>query len=252
MADNNANQERPRGLEALKQHIIANKVDVALWASRVLTIIFAFGYVLPIFGNAQNAFYKVLLANAATSALRLHQRMPRLTFSREYFALLLVEDSCHYLFFSTIFLYVSPFILILLPVVLFAILHAASYSLTLLDQLGQNSWWGARLMISLVELQTSNILRLAALSEILLMPLVIIFVFFGRAGLMTPFIYYHFLALRYTSRRNPYNRNMFHELRLATESMANSPRVPPIGKKIVLSGIAIVEKLAPALAQAQH
>lgn len=59
--------------------------------------------------------------------------MPRLTFSREYFALLLVEDSCHYLFFSTIFLYVNPFILILLPVVLFAILHAASYSLTLLD-----------------------------------------------------------------------------------------------------------------------
>lgn len=73
------------------------------------------------------------MANAATSALRLHQRMPRLQFTREYFALLLVEDSCHYLFFSTIFLYVSPFILILLPVVLFAILHAASYSLTLLD-----------------------------------------------------------------------------------------------------------------------
>lgn len=90
-------------------------------------------FLYRIFRNAQNAFYKVLLANAATSALRLHQRMPRLEFTREYFALLLVEDSCHYLFFSTIFLYVSPFILILLPVVLFAILHAASYSLTLLD-----------------------------------------------------------------------------------------------------------------------
>lgn len=86
-----------------------------------------------IYRNAQNSYYKVLLANAATSALRLHQRMPRITFTREYFAMLLVEDSCHYLFFSTIFLYVSPFILILLPVVLFAILHAASYSLTLLD-----------------------------------------------------------------------------------------------------------------------
>lgn len=59
--------------------------------------------------------------------------MPRLQFTREYFALLLVEDSCHYLFFSTIFLYVSPYLGILLPVVLFAILHAASYSLTLLD-----------------------------------------------------------------------------------------------------------------------
>lgn len=75
----------------------------------------------------------MLLANAATSALRLQQRMPALQFSREYLAALLVEDSCHYLFFSVIYLYVSPFIMILLPVILFAILHAASYSLTLLD-----------------------------------------------------------------------------------------------------------------------
>lgn len=154
--------------------------------------------------NAQSAYYKVLMASAATSALRLQQRMPRLSFSREYLALLLVEDSCHYLFFSLIFLYVSPFILILLPVILFAILHAASYSLTLLDvstklinftshpkcsrikcqfcdhnlqTLGQNSWWGARLLISIVELQTSNILRLVAFSEIFLMPIAIIFVF---------------------------------------------------------------------------
>lgn len=50
MADNNTNQERPRGFEALKQHVIENKSDVVLWASRVLTIIFAIGYMLPIFG----------------------------------------------------------------------------------------------------------------------------------------------------------------------------------------------------------
>lgn len=85
------------------------------------------------FSNAQSAYYKVLMASAATSALRLHQRMPRIALTREYLALLLMEDSCHYLLFSMIFLYVSPFILILLPVILFGILHAASYSLTLLD-----------------------------------------------------------------------------------------------------------------------
>lgn len=52
MADDNSNEDqpRPRGLEALKSHVIENKVDVALWASRVLTIVFAIGYVLPIFG----------------------------------------------------------------------------------------------------------------------------------------------------------------------------------------------------------
>lgn len=89
--------------------------------------------------NSQNAFSKVLLANGATSALRLQQRMPFLQLTREYFATLLVEDSCHYLFFSIIFLYVSPSVLIILPVVLFAILHAASYSLTLLDVSSRNS-----------------------------------------------------------------------------------------------------------------
>lgn len=46
-----------------------------------------------------------------------------------------------------------------------------------LQSMGQNSWWGARLLISIVEFQTRNILRLASFSEILLMPLVISFVF---------------------------------------------------------------------------
>lgn len=67
---------------------------------------------------------------------------------------------------------------------------------------------------------------------------------------MTPFLYYHFLSLRYSSRRNPYNRNMFHELRLATEAFANNPKVPTIGKKALLSGIAIITRLAPAVQQA--
>lgn len=83
--------------------------------------------------NSQTAYNKVLMANAATSAFRLHQRLPPIKFTREFLSLLLMEDSCHYLFFSLIFLYVSPLIIILAPVVLFAVLHSASYSLTLLD-----------------------------------------------------------------------------------------------------------------------
>lgn len=50
MADDNQEENRPRGVEALKQHVIANKVDVALWASRVITVAFTIGYILPIFG----------------------------------------------------------------------------------------------------------------------------------------------------------------------------------------------------------
>lgn len=52
MADssNENGEQRPRGWEALKQHVIANKWDVLLWATRVITIFFALGYILPIFG----------------------------------------------------------------------------------------------------------------------------------------------------------------------------------------------------------
>lgn len=87
--------------------------------------------------SSQSAFYKVLIANAATSALRLHQRLPNIQFTREFLSLLLLEDSCHYLFFSLIFLYVQPFVLVLFPVVLFAVLHSASYSLKMLDVSGK-------------------------------------------------------------------------------------------------------------------
>lgn len=132
MADNETEQ-RPKGFEAFKNHLLSNKIDTALWFSRLLTMIFTIAYIIPIFGNSQSAFYKVLIANAATSALRLHQRLPKIEFTKVFLAHLLAEDSCHYLFFSLIFLYVSPVILIIFPVVLFAVLHSASYSLTLLD-----------------------------------------------------------------------------------------------------------------------
>lgn len=135
MSDNstdNGNQQ-PRGIEAVKNHMLANKIETALWISRVLSVFFAIGYLLPIFSSSHSAFYKVLISNAATSALRLHQRLPQIQFTKEFLALLLIEDSCHYLFFSLIFLYVQPFILIIVPVLLFAVLHSASYSLKLLD-----------------------------------------------------------------------------------------------------------------------
>lgn len=115
------------------EHFKAHKVDVAMWLMRVLAVVFTVFYILPIFGTQQSAFNKVLLSNAAVSALRLHQRLPAFTFSREFLARLFVEDSCHYLMYSLIFFNVQPTLLILVPIVLFAVLHASSYSLKLLD-----------------------------------------------------------------------------------------------------------------------
>lgn len=244
----------PKGIPALKAHVVANKVDVALWAIRVLTVLFTIGYVLPIFNNPVSAFHKALLANAATSALRLHQRIPasEITLSRDFLARFFLEDSAHYLFYSLIFMNVAPNLLILVPIFLFALLHAASYSLTILDTLGQNSMWVARLLISLVEFQSRNILRFAALAEIVLFPLVVLLALTGYCGLMTPFVYYYFVTWRYTSRRNPYTRNTFRELRVAAEAAAARPALPAPLAAALTAAVGLVCRMAPPLEHVQQ
>lgn len=53
MSDNNSstdNENQPRGIEAVKNHMMEFKIETALWISRVLSIVFAIGYLIPIFG----------------------------------------------------------------------------------------------------------------------------------------------------------------------------------------------------------
>jgi len=246
MADG-GQQTRERGWLVFKHHVLTHKIDLALWATRLATILFSIGYILPIFDNPYNSYYKALMANAATSALRLHQRLPQVQLNRQFLYQFLLEDSAHYLFFSLIFLYAAPITLVLAPIVLFALLHFASYSLALLDTLGQNAWWGARLLISLVEFQSRNILRMVAFNEIFLMPFSVMMIFTGKTTIITPFLYYRFLGLRYGSRRNPYCRTMCHELRLSLEALAYSPKCPGFARNIIHKGIAFVSNLAPAM-----
>lgn len=243
----NSEGQRPRGWLVFKHHVLTHKIDLALWATRLGTILFTIGYILPLFGSPYNSYYKALMANAATSALRLHQRLPQVQFNRQFLSQFLLEDSAHYLLFSLIFLWAGPITLVLAPVFLFSLLHFASYSLTLLDTLGHNSWWGARMMISLVEFQSRNILRMVAFNEIFLMPFSIFMIFAGRTTVLTPFLYYRFLGLRYGSRRNPYCRTMFHELKLSMEALAYNPKCPTFVKTAIYRGIAFVSNLAPAV-----
>merc|ERR1719278_1454686 len=249
MADNQ--QPRERGWLVFKHHVLTHKIDLALWATRLATLMFTVGYVLPLFGNPYNSYYKALMASAATSALRLHQRLPQVQLSRQFLYQFLLEDSAHYLFFSLIFLYAAPITLVLAPVVLFALLHFASYSLTLLDNLGQNSWWGARMLISLVEFQSRNILRLVAFHEVFLLPFTVMMIFAGKTNLVTPFLYYRFLSLRYTSRRNPYCRTICHELRMSLEALAYNPKCPSFVRSLIYKAIGLAVSLAPQMEASQ-
>ena len=243
-----------RGFASLLAHVSAHKIDFALWVTRVLTLYFTLIYVLPFIGNPYEAYYKALAASGATSALRLHQRLPRVSLTREFFAMLLAEDSAHYLLYCLLFMTGNTITVVLMPIALFAALHAASYSLTLLDALGMGRGSNAGLakaLVSLVELQSRNILRAAAFSEIFLMPIVVVMIFMGRATLFTPFLYYRFLSMRYASRRNPYTRNMFHEIRVAAEEAAASPRFPQGARNMLFKIISFISRLAPMQMPAQ-
>lgn len=242
---NDTSVHMEKGWFALKQHIIDNKVKVGLWVTRLFTLIFTIGYIIPIFGNSYNIYYKVLMSNAATSALRLHQRIPHVQLNRQFLEHLFIEDSCHYLFYSLIFLYTAPVTLVLTPIFLFALVHFASGSLILLDCLGQNSWWGARLLISLVEFQSRNILRLCALSEIIILPFTVLLIFTGRAGLLTPFIYFQFLKFRLASQRNPFTRNVFYEIRNGLSSVSKKRTMPVILRRIIEGLLSLTQQMAP-------
>lgn len=232
--------------------MLADKIGVGLWATRLLTIVFAsFGYIIPILGGFLGdpvaCYYKTLMAAAATSALRLHQRLPRVQLNREFVTTILTEDSAHYLLYSLIYLFASaPITMALMPVLLFAVLHAASYTLNLLDALGApTSWWAIRMLISFVELQSRNILRMIAFTEIFLLPITAMNVFRGVTWLVAPLVYYRFLGLRYASRRNPYTRTVFYMLRVSLEKTAEHPNMPNGAKALIYKFISVVCSMAP-------
>ncbi|CAL1262906.1 unnamed protein product [Larinioides sclopetarius] len=223
MSEGDTNRNPPRqGFQAAISHMLENKVDSLLWLTRLGTMVFTIFSMIPLFGiNPYTSYQRALMSSAATSALRLHQRMPRIQFTREFGALLLMEDSCHYLLYSILFIISSPITLSLLPVFLFAVLHSVHYSVVILNKLGQLNL--ARSLAEAAENHQRNILKLVAFTEVCLMPVTVIWLLSGKGSLLAPFAYYRFLTFRYASRRNPYTRNVFHEMRIVIEAFANTP-----------------------------
>ncbi|KAF4019868.1 hypothetical protein G4228_011388 [Cervus hanglu yarkandensis] len=190
------------------QFMMANKLDTAMWLSRLFTVYCSALFVLPLLGlhEAASFYQRALLANALTSALRLHQRLPHFQLSRAFLAQALLEDSCHYLLYSLIFVNSYPVTMSIFPVLLFSLLHAATYTKKILDAKGSNSLPLLRSLLDKLSANQQNILKFIACNEIFLMPATVFMLFSGQGSLFQPFIYYRFLTLRYSSRRNPYCR----------------------------------------------
>lgn len=195
---------RLRGWNAVIEHIKGHRVNFILAVTRLLTVLCTISYLIGFPGPAQNRFKQALLLNAATSSLRLHQRMPPPQLnqlSRAYFMNLIREDSFHYLIFPMMFLTGNPITLALLPCCLYALFNLAVYTITILDKYGDQDRLKARVLDFVAKYQQS-LLHTIALSEVALVPIVVISVFTQVVGILVPMLYYKFILLRYNSTRN--------------------------------------------------
>lgn len=235
---------RPTASSPSVIHLLAErKSDAILLLSRLATIVFTIMYILPFFrsNSESTSFYsKALIASAVTSALRLRQRLPPFEFSRDFFVHITREDSAHYLMYSLLFLSGSPLTIVLIPITTYAILHSCSF----LSQILTN-YLRVKIYLDQITAKHASLLRFIALNEIILMPLLILSIFFGRANLILIFMYYRFLVARYTSQRNPYTRTIFFELRQTAEYYCSRPACPPIVARMCHGTIAFINRLAP-------
>ncbi|XP_060065288.1 transmembrane protein 33-like [Ylistrum balloti] len=247
-SDNQTPPTPPPPPQSVMGFMLSNKVEAGLWLTRLFTVICTFFFFIPVIGSGPHGFYqRALISNAATSALRLHQRIPNVQLNMAFLKTIMMEDSGHYLFFSLIFLNSYPITMALMPVFLYALLHACNYTKAVLNIMGPTFLQFVRNLIQKLQSQQVSVLRFVACTEIFIMPTIVFMMLSGRCSLFLPIIYYRFLILRYSSRRNPYCRTLFSEMRMTVEYLTNKPQCPGIVRTLCNKSIALIYRLAPQM-----
>ncbi|XP_071951794.1 transmembrane protein 33-like isoform X2 [Antedon mediterranea] len=239
-------EQQAHSWRAVGSHLLENKVDCGMWIARIASVTFSIMYVLPLSSREESYSYyqRALICNALASALRLHQRMPNFHFSRHYLAQLLLEDSCHNVLYSLIFINGSPITIALIPVFLYSLLHSSNYTRKLLDKAGPTSVPILRNLINKLVARQTDILRIIAFNEIILFPFLFFMLFYGKCSLLSPFMHFNFLVYRYASRRNPYTRQIMGELRMKAEEFAQRPSTPGFIKTTIEKSVSLLSRFA--------
>ncbi|GMR43141.1 hypothetical protein PMAYCL1PPCAC_13336 [Pristionchus mayeri] len=233
------------GTMTLSEFVKTRTMDCTMFATRLLTLFYTFSYFMPGPNDPDAYYYKALAAAAATNALRLQQRLGGVTLSREFLQRLVAEDSAHYLFYSVVFLTTGSVTMALLPITLYALLHAANFAVVIMQNTGRaNSSFCLKLQ-NLCATQTQNCLGIVACTEIFIVPLLVSLIFIGKASLFVPFVYYRFLTMRYSSRRNPYTRQAFYQMRVSLQQISYSPSCPAIVGNLINRAVQVISNLAP-------
>uniref|UniRef100_A0A158Q7K4 Transmembrane protein 33 n=1 Tax=Elaeophora elaphi TaxID=1147741 RepID=A0A158Q7K4_9BILA len=241
-------------LESKRNHLMdflkSRQTDAILFLTRIVTVLCTFYFVLP-FGprsSQYSAYSKAFAAAAATNALRVHQRVGGLRFTREFLSMVLMEDSCHYLIYSVLFITSTPVTMALMPIFLYGLLHSVNFATQICYAIGKATSVADKIS-ELTRQHTQNLLGIIACSEIFLMPMLVAMVFVGKASFFLPFIYYRFVTLRYVSRRNHSTKLVFYQLRVSLEQAVSSPNCPQMIRNAVHFVISLTCRLCPATIQ---
>ncbi|VDK73207.1 unnamed protein product [Litomosoides sigmodontis] len=239
-----------RGQSTLTNFLKFRQADAILFLTRIVTVMCTLYFILPLGARSSqySAYSKAFAAAAATNALRIHQRVGGLRFTREFLSVVLMEDSCHYLIYCVLFITSSPVTMALMPIFLYGLLHAVNFAIQMCYAVGKATNLADRLS-ELTRQHTQNLLGIIACSEIFLMPMLVAMVFVGKASFFLPFIYYRFVTLRYVSRRNHSTKLVFYQLRVSLEQAVSSPNCPDMIRNAVHSIISITCRLCPTPVQ---
>ncbi|XP_047126579.1 transmembrane protein 33 isoform X1 [Hydra vulgaris] len=250
----NTNSNQNEQHQSIQGFFIANRIDSILWLIRLYIIFSSLLFFVPLFGTELGAssYKKVLIGSAAISALRLHQRLPRIQLTIQFAKDLLLQDSFHYLIYSVLFLTANSTSMVLLPILLFAVMHATNYTQKVLNISRSSSFLALKLrqLINKIDHPETQqqLLQFIATIEIMVFFTTILMAFSGQGTILTPLFYYRFLQLRYTSRRNPYSRLVFNQFRLGIEQIACHPKCPSIVRRVLYGVVSIANRLSPSYA----
>jgi len=246
MADSgDAPPQRP----SLSEYIQVDRISFVMFLLRVFTL---YAGLMAILNPYSAHFSKVLMASAAVNALRLHQRIPRISFSAQTLQNVLAEDSGHYLAFSLMFLSARQSAsMVIMPLIAFALMHSCSYIAKLFNETNCKQISFVQNAVNYIRSKNTSLLQFIAMNEIFLMPMVIYLAFTGH-GIFLPIIYYRFLLLRYSSERNPYNRMCFQQLNALCMEFARRPSCPGVVRSIIFKGQEVIARMAPRPQTAQQ
>lgn len=195
---------------------------------------------------AQASFQRLMFAFGLASVIRLSQRLGPVQLTKQYCINVVLEDSAHYMLFACNFYSHKPTTVIAFIPALYCALQASAFLGVLLQECQNGMLSSLKVQLAKVKGNQQQLLRVVATAEIFIMPLVIIQLFTGQCGsILTPLVYYQFLMLRYMSRRNPYVRNAFSELKVSINQLLYNPACPAFIRNIVTKGMSLLERLSP-------